>query len=54
MTPPTVNGPPTTGGDQPVYLNKKISRKLWNAIRHDSVAAFARQYPSTVTARDPG
>jgi LCP family protein required for cell wall assembly len=54
VTAPTVNGSPTSGGDKPVYLNRKISRKLWNAIRHDAVAAFAQQYPFTVTSKDPG
>ncbi|MHB1593646.1 MAG: LCP family protein [Streptosporangiaceae bacterium] len=54
VTAPTVGGSPNSGGDQPLSLNRKISRKLWNAIRHDSVAAFARQYPSTVTISDPG
>jgi LCP family protein required for cell wall assembly len=54
VTAPTVNGSPTSGGTEPLYLNRKISRKLWNAIRHDAVAAFAQQYPFTVTSTDPG
>ncbi len=54
VTAPTVNGSPNSGGGQPLSLNRKISRKLWNAVRHDAVAAFAQQYPFTVTSRDPG
>ncbi len=30
-------------------LNAGISDKLWTAINHDDLAAFARQHPSTVT-----
>jgi LCP family protein required for cell wall assembly len=48
------NGSPTTGGTDPVNLNQVISGQLWSAIRHDSVAEFARRYPFTVTPGAPG
>ncbi len=38
---------------RPAHLNGPISRQLWKAIRNDAVAAFARQYPSTVTTQAP-
>jgi LCP family protein required for cell wall assembly len=41
-------------GTRSVHLNRTISGKLWYAVRHDSVAAFARQYPSTLTPGAPG
>jgi LCP family protein required for cell wall assembly len=47
-------GSPASGGTSPVRLNRRLSRKLWRAIRHDAVAAFARRYPSTVTPGAPG
>jgi len=31
-------------------LNSPISGQLWSAVNHDSIAAFAKQHPSTVTA----
>jgi LCP family protein required for cell wall assembly len=40
--------------DQPVYLNNQLDRKLWQAIRDDSVAQFAQRYPFTVTPGAPG
>ncbi len=51
---PTVNGSPSVGGVSPVDLNRTISDRLWRAIRHDSVAAFAQRYPFTVTPGAPG
>jgi LCP family protein required for cell wall assembly len=46
---------PTTGGSSgSVVLNQRITRKLWSAIRHDAVAAFAKRYPSTLTPGAPG
>ena len=30
-------------------LDRAITRKLWAAIRQDSIAAFAKRYPFTVT-----
>jgi len=30
-------------------LNSPISGQLWSAVNHDSIAAFAKQHPSTVT-----
>lgn len=35
------------------HLRGPLSRKLWNAVRNDAVAAFARQHPSTVTPAAP-
>jgi LCP family protein required for cell wall assembly len=52
VTAPT-NGSPLSGGDGAVLLENRIARKLWSAIRHDSVAAFARRYPFTVTPGAP-
>ena len=36
-----------------VRLDRAISRRLWAAIRQDSIAAFARRYPFTVTPVAP-
>jgi LCP family protein required for cell wall assembly len=36
-----------------VYLDRAITRKLWAAIRQDSISAFARRYPFTVTPSAP-
>ena len=36
-----------------VHLDRAISRQLWAAIRQDSISAFARRYPFTVTPPDP-
>ena len=36
-----------------VLLDRAISRQLWAAIRHDSIAAFGRRYPFTVTPAAP-
>lgn len=43
----------TFDGQPAVRLNRDVSRKLWEAIRHDAVAAFARRYPFTVTPIAP-
>jgi LCP family protein required for cell wall assembly len=47
---------PTTGkaGTRSVYLRQPLARQLWLAIRHDSVAAYARRYPFTVAPGAPG
>ena len=37
----------TTAGQ--LFLDRRISDRLWEAIRQDSIAAFAKKYPSTVT-----
>jgi LCP family protein required for cell wall assembly len=50
---PTV-GSPDAGFNQPVDLNKKLARKLWRAVRDDSVAQLAKRYPSLVTPIAPG
>jgi hypothetical protein len=52
ITTPTT-GSPTAGGTDPIFLRRLASR-LWRAIRTDSVAAFARRFPSTVTPGAPG
>ena len=36
-----------------VRLDRKLDRKLWAAIRHDSIAAFGARYPFTVTPAAP-
>lgn len=36
-----------------VYLDRAIDNQLWAAIRHDSIAAFAKKYPFTVTPAAP-
>ncbi len=36
-----------------VHLDRAISRQLWAAIRQDSISAFARRYPFTVTPSAP-
>jgi LCP family protein required for cell wall assembly len=51
---PTVGGSSYFGGTLPVQLDRRLSQQLWSAIRNDSVAAFARRYPFTVTPIDPG
>src|ERR1022692_1538154 len=53
VTAPTVDGSPTSGGLSAVHLNTQLSDKLWQAIRGDSVAAFAHQHPDTVISIAP-
>ena len=53
VTTPTTNGSPTSGGLAPVQLNTQLSDQLWQAIRTDSVAAFANQHPDLVTPIAP-
>jgi LCP family protein required for cell wall assembly len=36
-----------------IYLNSSLADQLWTAIRGDSIAAFAKKYPSTVTPPAP-
>jgi LCP family protein required for cell wall assembly len=36
-----------------VRLDRAIARKLWAAIRQDSISAFARRYPLTITPSAP-
>jgi LCP family protein required for cell wall assembly len=47
------SGSPQRGGDQPVALNRPLDRKLWRAIRDDSVALFALTDPLAVTPGAP-
>jgi len=48
-TPTTANA-----GTGSVFLRQPYARRLWSAIRHDSLAAYARRYPFTVTPGAPG
>ena len=43
----------TFHGQSAESLNRRISHRLWQAIRHDAVSAFARRYPFTVTPIAP-
>ena len=47
---------PTTirAGTGSVFLRQPFARKLWSAIRTDSLAAYASRYPFTVTPGAPG
>jgi LCP family protein required for cell wall assembly len=47
-----VTAPVSTAGGS-VTLDQPVSSQLWNAINHDSLAAFAKQHPSTVTPATP-
>jgi LCP family protein required for cell wall assembly len=47
-------GSPNAGYTQPITLRTSLARKLWRAIKNDSLKQFARQYPSTVTPGAPG
>ena len=46
---------PTTvrGGTASVFLRQPLARELWAAIRSDSLAAYARRFPFTVTPGAP-
>jgi LCP family protein required for cell wall assembly len=44
---------PVTTADGTVTLDGAVASQLWNAINHDSLTAFAKRYPSTVTPRTP-
>jgi len=46
-----VTAPIHTVGSQ-VFLSRGISNQLWQAIRHDSIAAFAGKYASTATPQE--
>ena len=57
----SVSGSASTFVTAPTYpassgfdLNLPESNELWAAIRHDSIAAFAKKYPATVTPAAPG
>jgi LCP family protein required for cell wall assembly len=45
---------PTVRGSRGAVRLTGLNRQLWQAIRHDAVAAFAQRYPSTVTPDAPG
>jgi LCP family protein required for cell wall assembly len=53
VTAPTAGGSRVSGGTAAVLLSH-LSRMLWEAIRHDSVAQFAQRFPFTLTPIDPG
>jgi LCP family protein required for cell wall assembly len=40
-------------GQSVVFLNRKLCATLWNAIRHDSVAAWAARHSATLTPATP-
>ncbi len=44
---------PTYPGSSGFDLNSSESNELWTAIRHDSIAAFAKKYPATITPSAP-
>jgi LCP family protein required for cell wall assembly len=44
---------PVTTADGTVTLDGAVASQLWNAINHDSLAAFAKRHPSTVTPSVP-
>jgi len=50
---PTTDGSPLSGGTSAVHFNRPVTRQLWKALRNDSVAAFARRYPFTLTPLAP-
>jgi LCP family protein required for cell wall assembly len=50
---PTI-GSSSAGFTTPVFLQKGLADKLWQAIRTDTVAQLAQQYPSLVTPIAPG
>jgi hypothetical protein len=45
---------PTYSASSGFDLNSPESNELWTAIRHDSIAAFAKKYPATLTPAAPG
>ena len=45
---------PTYSASSGFDLNLPESNELWTAIRHDSIAAFAKKYPATLTPAAPG
>jgi LCP family protein required for cell wall assembly len=47
-------GSPRMGGTQPVFLVHRVARKLWQAIKSDTVPLFALGYPFTITPGAPG
>ena len=44
---------PTYTDSGKTYLSSSLAGQLWTAIRQDSIAAFAKKYPSTVTPATP-
>jgi LCP family protein required for cell wall assembly len=52
VTAPTT-GSPLSGGDEAVHFSQPVTSHLWKALRNDSVAAFARRYPFTLTPLAP-
>jgi polyisoprenyl-teichoic acid--peptidoglycan teichoic acid transferase len=52
VTAPT-NGSPLSGGTEAVHFNQPVAHQLWKALRNDSVAAFARRFPFTLTPLAP-
>jgi LCP family protein required for cell wall assembly len=48
------SGNPDAGFTTPVYLRTRITDRLWQAIRDNSVGQFAERFPFTVTPGAPG
>ena len=46
-------GPGMPAAQREVILAEPESTQLWSAIRNDSVAAFAKEHPGTVTPATP-
>ena len=47
-------GNPDAGFTTPVHLETHLAKKLWRAIRTDTVGQLAQRYPSLVTPNAPG
>jgi len=43
----------TAEGQSVVYLNRRLCGTLWQAVRHDAVAAWAKRHPATLTPAAP-
>jgi LCP family protein required for cell wall assembly len=48
-----ITTPTTAGGAGRVYLRQPYARRLWSAMRNDSLAAYAQRYPFAVTPGAP-
>jgi hypothetical protein len=44
---------PTYTDSGKTYLSSSLAGQLWTAISQDSIAAFAKKYPYTVTPAAP-
>jgi hypothetical protein len=48
-----ITAPTTEGPGNAAMLIEQVTDQLWRAIRNDSVAEFARQYPYALTPGAP-